>query len=204
MKNKKLYLSILFLVLFIVNTILVMTKNTVTFDDEVHLTVISTMSEFMSSFMRVMTFFGSTIFMVCLCAVLFFVFLFKKHKKLAYSTAGILIVSTILNNVVKWIVRRPRPEYIMVVEKSLSYPSGHMMASVTMYGFIIYLLNRSNISTTNKIIFTCLLSLLVLLIGTSRIYLGAHFASDILGGACLSLSLLFAFAFINDKKNLLD
>ena len=204
MKNKKLYLSIFFLLLFIVDMILVVMGKTVVFDDEIHLTVISCMSEFMSSFMRVMTFCGSTVFMICLCLALFIIFLIKKRKNIAFSTAGILIVSTIVNNVVKWIIRRPRPEYMIVEEKSFSFPSGHMMASVTLYGFIIYLINKSNIKPLHKTIFSTLLTILIILVGTSRIYLGAHFASDILGGACLSLSLLFLFAYINDKKNLID
>ncbi len=204
MKNKKLYLSILFCILFIVDMILVITKNTVTFDDEIHLTVISTMSEFMSSFMRVMTFLGSTVFMVCLCAFLFFIFLFKKHKKTAFSTAGILIVSTILNNVVKLIIRRPRPTYMIVEESSFSFPSGHMMASVTLYGFLIYLISKSQMKTTYKVIFNSLLVVLIILIGMSRIYLGAHFASDILGGACLSASLVLLFAHLDEKKKIID
>ena len=204
MKNKKLYLSILFLVLFIINTILVVSKLTVTIDDEIHLTVISMMSEFMSDFMRIMTFLGSTIFMVCLCTALFLIFLWKKHKKMAFSVAGILIVSTILNNVVKWIIRRPRPVYMSVVENSFSYPSGHMMASVTLYGFIIYLINKSKIDSLYKIIFNILLVILILLIGTSRIYLGAHFASDIFGGSCLSLSLLCLFAHLDEEKQIID
>ena len=109
--NKKLYLSILFFILFIANTIVVFLVKAgrlsliVTLDDEIHLTVISMMSEFMSDFMHTMTFFGSTVFMICLCAALFFIFLWKKHKNMAFSVAGILIVSTILNNVVKWIIR---------------------------------------------------------------------------------------------------
>ena len=204
MKNKKLYLSILFLLLFIADMILVITNNTVTFDDEIHLTVISTMSEFMSSFMRVMTFCGSTVFMICLCAFLFFVFLLKKHKKTAFSTAGILIVSTIINNVIKWIIRRPRPVYMIVEESSFSFPSGHMMASVTLYGFLIYLISKSQMKTLYKVIFNTLLVVLIILIGTSRIYLGAHFASDILGGAMMSLSILFLFAHLDEKKKLID
>ncbi len=204
MKNKKLYLSILFLVLFIVDMILVINKVTVTFDDEIHLTVISTMSEFMSKFMRVMTFLGSTIWIIGLCAVIFFVLFFKNYKKTAVSVAGTLIVSTILNNVVKWIIRRPRPEYMIVTEKSYSFPSGHMMASVTLYGFIIYLINKSRMQMLYKVIYTVLLSVLITLVGISRIYLGAHFASDILGGAFLSLSLLCAFAYFDDKKKIID
>ena len=204
MKNKNLYISITFLVLFIINTLLVILGKMTLIDEEVHLMVISNVSEFTSNLMHVITFLGSTIWMVGLCLVLFIIFMITKHKKTAYSTAGILIISTIFNNVIKFIIRRPRPEYITVKESSFSYPSGHMMASVTLYGFLIYLLLKANIKKSYKIIFIILLSILTILIGTSRIYLGAHFFSDIFGGALLSLSIIFFYVYLDEKRSLRD
>ena len=78
------------------------------------------------------------------------------------------------------------------------------MASVTLYGFLIYLISKSQMKTLYKVIFNTLLVVLIILIGTSRIYLGAHFASDILGGAMMSLSILFLFAHLDEKKKLID
>ena len=204
MKNKNLYISITFLVLFIINTLLVILGKMTLIDEEVHLMVISNVSEFTSNLMHAITFLGSTIWMVGLCLVLFIIFMITKHKKTAYSTAGILIISTIFNNVIKFIIRRPRPEYITVKESSFSYPSGHMMASVTLYGFLIYLLLKANIKKSYKIIFIILLSILTILIGTSRIYLGAHFFSDIFGGALLSLSIIFFYVYLDEKRSLRD
>ena len=204
MKNKNLYISITFLVLFIINTLLVVYGKMTLVDEEVHLTVISNVSEFTSNLMHAITFLGSTFWMIGLCLVLFIIFMVTKHKKTAFSTAGILVVSTIFNNVVKYIIQRPRPEYITVKESTFSYPSGHMMASVTLYGFLVYLLLKADIKKTYKVIFTTLLSILTILIGTSRIYLGAHFFSDIFGGALLSLSIIFFYVYLDEKRNLRD
>ena len=191
------------LVLFIVNTMFVVTDSYTVIDSSVHNFVMRFASEMTSKMMHFITFFGSTTFIVVLCAVIFIGFLFKKKKGIAYNTASILIISTVINNVLKLIIQRPRPEYITVVEHSYSYPSGHTMASTTLYGFLIYLICKSNISKKYKIIYSYVLGTLILLVGLSRIYLGAHFFSDVFGGMILSGIILLIFTVINDQKNLL-
>ena len=74
------------------------------------------------------------------------------------------------------------------------------MASVTIYGFLFYLLLRSNIVKKYKILYGTLLVLLMLFVGISRIYLGAHFFSDVLGGILLSSALILLFAHFNEQK----
>ena len=75
------------------------------------------------------------------------------------------------------------------------------MMAVAFYGLLIYIINKSNLSKNKKIISTIVLSLLTFLIGLSRIYLGVHFASDVIGGFALSLAYLIVFIkFIYTKK----
>ena len=74
------------------------------------------------------------------------------------------------------------------------------MASVSIYGIIIYLLLKSNLNKTIKYIGTISLSLLIVLIGISRIYLGAHFMSDIIGAILVSTIWLLAFTSIIEDK----
>jgi undecaprenyl-diphosphatase len=200
MKNKKIIILILLITLFIINTILVMNNVYVNIDDTIHNTVLHMHSEITTKIMHIITFFGSTPFMVGFAITLFLAFLIMKKKIYAISSASLIIISTIINNVIKPLVGRARPEYITVVEKSLSYPSGHMMASTTMYGFIIYLIIKSNIENKYKYLFSCMLGVWIILIGISRIYLGAHFFSDVLGAFLASMSLLVIFMILNDKK----
>ncbi len=111
-----------------------------------------------------------------------------------------MIVSTIINNVVKVIVREPRPVYMPKnMETTFAYPSGHSMAAVTTYGFFIYLINKSTIPKKYKCFYSILLSLFAIFIMTSRIYLGAHFFSDIIGAMLASLTLIFLFMYLNEK-----
>ena len=201
MKKSKLYIVICLIVLFIINTILVVTNKYVAFDNFIHNSVIKLHSEVTTKVMKAFTFCGSTSFIVGVAIGIFIIYLIKKRKAYAFTTVGILIVSTILNNVIKLIIRRPRPIYMTVIENTFSYPSGHMMASTTLYGFLIYLLIKSHYPKKYKIYYGIILGLLILCVGISRIYLGAHYFSDIFGGALLSLALLVIFSMINDKKN---
>ena len=199
MKNKKYYIPFTLLVLFIINSILVINNKFTIIDDSVHNFVMRFYSEMTTKFMKVFTFLGSTPFIILLCVLVFVILIYKKQKEYAYKCMGILVISTLINNIVKVIVRRPRPEYITVVENTFSYPSGHTMASVTLYGFLIYFILKSNISKTYKIIFSVILGIIPVLVGISRIYLGAHYFSDVFGGALLSIMLLSSIDIIYDK-----
>lgn len=199
MKNKKYYIPFTLLVLFIINSILVINNKFTNIDDSVHNFVMRFYSEMTTKFMKVFTFLGSTPFIILLCVLVFVILIYKKQKEYAYKCVGILVISTLINNIVKVIVRRPRPEYITVVENTFSYPSGHTMASVTLYGFLIYFILKSKISKTYKIIFSVILGIIPILVGISRIYLGAHYFSDVFGGALLSIMLLSSIDIIYDK-----
>ena len=200
MKKSKLYLIVFLIIVFIINTVLVMTNSYEKTDDIIHNTILHLHSEMTTKIMHGITFLGSTLFIVLLAIALFILFLWKKRKVYAYTTASILIISTLINNIIKIIIRRNRPTYMTVVENSFSYPSGHMMASTTLYGFLAYLIIKSKMPKKYKILYSSLFILLILLVGSSRIYLGAHFFSDILGAALVSSILLLTFDYINDSK----
>lgn len=200
MKNKKYYIPFTFLVLFIVNSVLVVNNKFLKVDESVHNFIIRYSSEITTKAMKIFTFLGSTPFIIGLCFLLFVLFIVFKKKSFAYKCTGVLIISTLINNIVKVIIRRPRPEYITVVEKTFSYPSGHTMASATLYGFLIYYIWHENFDKNYKILFTIILSIIPILVGISRIYLGAHYFSDVIGGAFLSIAILTSIDLLTYKK----
>lgn len=110
------------------------------------------------------------------------IFVFKKWKYVIQTTI-VLVLSGVSNLILKRFIDRARPgiEHLVSVE-TLSYPSGHAMSAMAFYGFVIYVLYRFKINTFLKVIAIIILVMLIFSIGISRIYLGVHFPSDIVGG----------------------
>ena len=97
----------------------------------------------------------------------------------------------------------PRPNILRLTDETgYSFPSGHSMASVAFYGFIIYLILSSNMNKYLKIVFSSFLVILIVVIGFSRVYLGVHNASDVIAGYAISTGLLLADIMILKKRGL--
>ena len=202
MNMKKRYLVVLFVILFFVFWLLYITGVVNNIDNIMYKFIISIKNDYVTSFMKFITFFASTYFILFLMSV-FFILSFFKGK--IFNIINLLIVGdVIINRGVKVIVRRERPILInLVTEKSFSFPSGHTMVAVTLYGFIIYLINKSNLSKKFKIILNFGLILLILLILISRIYLGVHYFSDVIAGLFLALAYLIFIVRVLERKNIL-
>lgn len=140
---------------------------------------------------KFITNFGGAIFVISLTTILFFVI---KDKKIGISIITNLGIVTILNQIIKFIMQRPRPtEFRIIEETGYSFPSGHSMISMAFYGYLIYLIYKYVKNKYIKWISIVVLSLLICTIGISRIYLGVHYTSDVLGGFLISISYLVIF-----------
>ncbi|WP_297083720.1 phosphatase PAP2 family protein [uncultured Demequina sp.] len=104
---------------------------------------------------------------------------------------GAMIVSTLLSVAIKATVARPRPaEEFQVVpgqEASFSFPSGHSTGTATLVLVAAYLLWRRHRGKRALVAFALGSVALIGLVATTRLYLGYHFLSDVLAGACLGL-----------------
>ena len=148
-------------------------------------------SDFVTPIAKFITNFGGAIFLIVLTIVLFVVI---KNKKIGVSIFSNLVIVTILNQLLKGILQRPRPtEYRIIEETGYSFPSGHSMISMAFYGYLIYLIYKYVKNKYIKWISIVVLSLLICTIGISRIYLGVHYTSDVLGGFLISISYLVIF-----------
>ena len=115
-------------------------------------------------------------------AAIFF-FLRFRNWKIILELLSITILAALSNIALKRVINRQRPEieHLVVVE-SLSYPSGHSMSAMAFYGFLIYLSFRIKLPKWLRGLLVFFFIFLILGIGISRIYLGVHFPSDVLGG----------------------
>ena len=155
--------------------------------------IISTflISDFTTPIAKFITNFGGTIFLLVLTITLFILI---KNKKIGFSIFLNLVIITMLNQLLKRILQRPRPtEFRIIEETGYSFPSGHSMISMAFYGYLIYLIYKYVQNKYVKWIFIIILSILICSIGISRIYLGVHYTSDVLGGFFISISYLVIY-----------
>jgi undecaprenyl-diphosphatase len=106
----------------------------------------------------------------------------------------------LVNLIVKDVIRRPRPTVDLVtvfqVLDSYSFPSGHVMFYISYLGFLWFLVFTLLKHSALRTVLLVLLGSLILLVGLSRIYLGEHWGSDILGASLLGgLTLVFILQF---------
>ena len=139
---------------------------------------------------------GGAIFLIGLSIILAIKI---KNKKIGTLIWINIAISTLLNQILKYIIQRPRPtEFRIIDERGYSFPSGHSMISATFYGFLIYLIYKNVKNKYLKYSLITMLVILILLIGTSRIYLGVHYTSDVLAGFLIAISYLIIFITVSD------
>ena len=138
---------------------------------------------------------GTEIFILFFCLICIIL-----NKSRGVDISVVVLASTLLNQALKIIVRRPRPNINpLAVENSFSFPSGHTMIMVVIGGILIYLLwqKRGDNAKCNtkwiarNVILTVIICLIAITVMFSRIYLGVHYFSDIVGGITSGLLFLF-------------
>lgn len=180
-----LHISIISFFCFFFLTIFIINGNELFFDMPIY----SFLCGFsLTSFFQFITNFGSVPYLVFFLFVSFFCLKEKRNFKFLFLMMAFEVVA---NLVLKNFFSRPRPTILWLIEETgFSFPSGHMMASTMFYGLCSYFLCTSSCRKSLKITGTLFFSFLTICIGISRIYLGVHYASDILGGFLVSTCLL--------------
>lgn len=123
-------------------------------------------------------------------------FAWKRKHLDAASIIISLSGSAALNTLLKFLLKRPRPGLFppLVVESGFSFPSGHVTASVAVYGFLAVLLWRNHHRG-----WAVLSAAWVPVVAVTRIYLGVHYPSDTLGALIFSSLWLVVVFMIRDR-----
>ena len=197
-KYSKWVVMVIFLILFSIFAYKIVMNKSIYIDKIVYDFICDNfMSERMTNVVKILTSLGSALVIIILTIVLFIAI---KNKKIAISVVINLIVITILNNLLKIIFLRPRPDVNnLILESGYSFPSGHSATGMAFYGYLIYLIYKYVNNKKIKIPLIIFLSLIIVAIGLSRIYLGVHYASDVLGGFLLAIVYLIIFITIANK-----
>lgn len=196
-KNLKWFIALITLILFITIIRSVYKESIIDFDNFYYKHISLFISDRMTFFVKVITNLGSAFALISLTLLML---LIPNNKKYGILTGINLVIIFLINVLLKFIFARPRPININLIEElGYSFPSAHAMVSTAFYGFIVYLIWQSKISTKLKWLYSILLSILIILICITRVYLGVHYASDVFGGALISISYLVLFTSIISK-----
>ena len=170
--------------------------------------IVSLRNSSLTSFFIFLTDLGGTIFLgilVLLTAVLY-AWKYKDRKTALWLIVQSILGAGVLNQLLKVVFQRARPVLEHLVEQGgYSFPSGHSMGSMICYGGILFLLSKVIHEKTLRLGLIFLGAVLILLIGISRIYLGVHFATDIIGGFSAGAAWLsFVIGIYPKWKTLID
>jgi membrane-associated phospholipid phosphatase len=146
-------------------------------------------NEINNKIMLLITFLGKHQFLIPANLILIFYFLLvKKQTWFSIRVITIAISSLVLMLLLKQLFQRKRPlSPLLKAAKGLSFPSGHAIMAVTFYGLLIYILQHSITIDWLKWLVIVLVTVLIILIGFSRIYLRVHYASDVAAGFIIGL-----------------
>lgn len=116
---------------------------------------------------------------------------FRNLKKEAIFSSLSAASGAVIGMLIKILVDRPRPApdtvNVLVWFSDKSYPSNHVLVFTIYFGFLLYLLLSKTLRKSKENFLVLVFALLIASIGISRIYLGAHWASDVLGGYVLGI-----------------
>ena len=184
---------------FFVMLFLVQSGKAAAFDDAVRFFFYDMRSGALTSAAKAMTYLGNWQSVTVLCIILLII----KPTRIRYGipvSAGAISV-TVINKIIKNLVRRDRPDqiYHLIKQGGYSFPSGHSITSMFVFGMLIYLVrvNVQNRKAAN--VLTVIIAVPMVCIGLSRIYLGVHYPSDVLAGWALGIAVMMVVIEIADR-----
>ena len=188
-KKTNITLIIILAILLIIEIILVKNEYFLAIDNFVYHHISKLINPVNTAIFKFFSFFGSEIFIISLCIL---ILILSKKKGRGVGFIFILLLTLLENQGLKLLIARERPNINpLVIENNYSFPSGHtMIITVIISLLMFYLWQSKKGSKAQKIIITSLMIIIALLVMLSRIYLGVHFFSDIIGGITASILLL--------------
>ncbi len=187
----------------------VITNKAHMFDTVVQTWIFSFRTDSLNSFFRIITCCAGwqCITFLCIILLLWPGTSFPFGRPLSFAA----ILSLLSHTLLKVYFKRPRPDAALwlISESGYGFPSGHAMIGLLFYGLLLSILHRRPLPANNSekkrtatFLFTVLSICFIFLLGISRIYLGVHYPTDVIGGWCFGCFLLVLFsAFVKNGTN---
>lgn len=199
--KKEYYLIAVLLILFGILTLFVINNLTNNLDTFLFNSIIKIKNNPLSKVLYAITMIGSELGV--LSVLILTLIIFFRIKKLSYIKYVIINVGlgAILMESIKHIVKRIRPSWKWIVQGGFSYPSGHTISALLLYGTLILLVYKF-MKGKKRNLLIIFFALMILFISVSRIYFGAHYFTDVLASIILgTIILIISNKFINEEIN---
>jgi len=147
---------------------------------------------YLTSAMLVTTSFGSTLIVSCIATALALYLLWRRRFYWLAAAVSSVFGGMLLNKLLKYVFHRARPFFndpILTLD-SYSFPSGHTMMATVLYGALAAYLFSKTTDSRRRLLIVIATGFLVTVVGFSRIYLGAHYLSDVLAAMAEGLAWL--------------
>jgi len=174
---------------FGVLTFMVKTTPLLTLDIQIEQAIQSINSPIFAAFMNLISWpgFSPQSFILSVLIVLLVYVLGLRWESISVLVAA--VVTPLANTLVKIVIRRPRPTidlvHVLRILNSYSFPSGHVMFYVGFFGFLWFLVFTLLKRSLRRTLLLILIGIFIAFVGVSRIYLGQHWPSDVLGAYLL-------------------
>lgn len=197
-KIRFLFLFILLFVTFGVLAYAVEFGYLISFDESIIKFADHIRSDKLTFYLKFITNIGSwqQVVMIMLVALIYLIY--KKHSNFALFLTLVNSLSPSLNTMLKNIFHRPRPSVNpYIIYHSFSFPSGHATSAIVMFSTLCFLVYHLHLKAFKPFVLFSII--MVAAIGFSRIYLGVHYPSDVLGGYLIgSMWLMFSIFILNN------
>jgi undecaprenyl-diphosphatase len=146
----------------------------------------------LTSVMFVVTYLGSSVIVSCVAVVFGLYLIWRRRLYWLAAFVSSVYGGMLLNKILKYEFQRPRPHFDdpLLSLTSYSFPSGHTMTATVLYGVLAAYFFTTTQDWRRRVFIVLVASFLILLVGFSRIYLGAHYLSDVLGAMAEGLAWL--------------
>lgn len=170
------------------------------FDNIIRHWLYSIRTPWLTEMMKAITYMGNTSTIIAMCII--FLIIPKLTKRFGIPIAAAAIIGSAINKVIKHLVMRPRPDVSLhlIEQGGWSFPSGHSISGLLMYGLLAWLIRKYVKDKRIANAVSVLLTLLWMCIGMSRVYLGVHYPSDVLGGWTLGMAIMMAVITVIERK----